>query len=216
MSLLAVALAILPMSQSAVATAERAEQTRLTDCVELANRNPEEAYEESLRWLGEGGRPAARYCNALAIIGMGNYKEGAARLEELANAPDAGSLDDRAVYLAQSGNAWLTAGYADAAITTLTNALKIAPDDANIRTDRAAAYFGIDEWEKAIGDLDKSLALYPNQIDALQLRSRAWLELDNLEKAEADMNHALLIDGENIDTLVLRGDIREAKRLAGE
>ncbi|RIJ29980.1 tetratricopeptide repeat protein [Henriciella mobilis] len=216
MSMLAMAAAILPFAQSAIVEIERAEQERLNACIEQVDEDAEQAYEDSLRWLGEGARPAARYCNALAIIGLGNYKEGAARLEELANAPDAGGESDRALYLAQSGNAWVTAGYPDAAVTTLSNALKLAPNDADIRTDRAAAYLMLEKWQPAIDDLDRALATYPNDIEALQLRARAHLNLDNLQLAENDMSRALLLDNRNIDTLVLRGDIREAKRLAEE
>lgn len=216
MSLLAMALAILPVSQSAIAAIEQAEQERLNACIELADEDAEAAYEEGLRWLGEGGTPSARYCTAVALLGLGNYREGAARLEELANAPDAGSEADRALYLAQSGNAWMTAGYPDAAVTTLTNAIKLAPNDADIRTDRAAAYLLLEKWQPAIDDLDMALSAYPNDIEALRLRARAYLNLENLEKAESDMSRALLLDTRNIDTLVLRGDIREAKRLAVE
>ena len=216
MSVLAMALAILPVSQSAIANIERAEQERLNACIDQVDADAEQAYEDSLRWLGEGARPAARYCNALAIIGLGNYKEGAARLEELAVAPDAGGEADRALYLAQSGNAWLSAGYPDAAITTLTNALKLAPTDADVRTDRAAAYLMVEEWQPAGDDIDLALSRYPNDLEALRLRARAHLNLQDLEKAEADMSRAMFLDARDIDTLVLRGDIREAKRLAEE
>lgn len=216
MSVLAIALTMLPVSQSAIEQIERAEEERLDACIELVDEDPDAAYEEGLRWLGEGATPPARYCTAVALIGLGNYREGAARLEDLANAPDAGGEADRALYLAQSGNAWLTAGYADAAVTTLTNALKLAPNDPDVRIDRAAAYLLLDEWQPAIDDLDKALSRYPNDIEALRLRSRAYLNLENLDKAEADMSRALVLDGRNIDTLVLRGEIREAKRLAVE
>lgn len=216
MSLIAIALAVLPLSQSATADIVRAEQARLDACIELTEEDPEAALEESLRWLGEGARPAARYCNAMAMIGLGEYREGAARLEELANASDAGSLETRAVYLAQSGNAWLVGGYADAAILTLTNALKLAPENAGILTDRGAAYLGLERWDEATDDLTRALEITPNAVDALQMRARASLALEELNNAEADMQKALLIDHTNIDTLVLRGDIREAKRLAGE
>jgi tetratricopeptide (TPR) repeat protein len=215
MSLLAIALGILPMSQSAVSDIQGAEQLRLNKCIELIDQDAEAAFEESLAWLGEGGRPAARYCNALAIIAMGNYKEGAARLEELANAPDAGALADRAIYLAQAGNAWLTAGYPEAALVTLDNAVKISGDDADVRIDRASANLMLERWDAAIEDLDFALEQKPNDVTALQLRSRTWLQLENFDNAEADLNRAMLIDGKNIETLVLRGDIREAKRLAG-
>ena len=71
------------------------------------------------------------------------------------------------------------------------------------------------EIDEAIEDLDAALAITPNSVDALQMRARAHLAMDALDKAEADMNRALLLDGRNIDTLVLRGDVIEARRLAG-
>ena len=216
MSILAVAISLLPVSQSAIAEIEQAEQARLNKCIRLTEEDPEAAYEESLRWLGEGARPQARHCNALALIGLGNYKEGAARLEELANAPDAGTLTDRALYLAQSGNAWMTAGYPEAAATTLSNAIKLIPRDGDLYVDRAAAYLALKRWHEAIADLDVALDSQPDNVEALQLRARAWLNLEEYDKAEADMQAALALDGKNIDTLVLRGDIREAKRLAGQ
>ena len=92
----------------------------------------------------------------------------------------------------------------------------IAPEDADILTDRAAAYLGTGQVDKAMADLDQALTLRPNFVDALQMRASAHLEKDDLQAAEADINKALLLDGDNIDTLVLRGDIREAKRLAEE
>lgn len=216
MSLVALAISLLPMSQSSITDIKSAEQVRLNACIELADTDAEAAFEESLAWLGEGARPAARYCNAIALIGLGNYREAAARFEELANAPDAGGLADRAIYLAQAGNAWLTAGYPDAALVALDNAVKIAETDPDIRIDRAAANLMMGNYDQAIEDASVALETYPNNIEALQIRARAHLNLDDLDRAEGDMGRALLIDGKNIDTLVLRGDIREAKRLAGE
>lgn len=216
MSILAIAISLLPVSQSAIADIERAEQKRLNECITLSEEDAEAAYEESLRWLGEGARPRARYCNAIALLGLENYQEAAARLEELANAPDAGGVSDRALYLAQSGNAWLTAGYPEAAVTTLTNAIKLTPKDSDLYIDRGAAYLTLKRWQEGIDDLDVAIEAQPRNVEALQLRSRAWLNLEEYDKAEADMKAALAIDAENIDTLVLRGDIREAKRLAGQ
>ncbi|MEQ9315191.1 MAG: hypothetical protein RLN72_05020 [Henriciella sp.] len=216
MGLAALAIFLLPMSQSSISDIKAAEQARLNACIQLADEDPEAAFEESLAWLGEGARPAARYCNAVALIGLGNYREAAARFEELANAPDAGGLADRAIYLAQAGNAWLTAGYPDAALVALDNAVKIAESDPDIRIDRAAANLLLGNWNQAITDASVALETYPNNVEALQIRSRAWLNLENLANAEADMGRALIIDGTNIDTLVLRGDVREAKRLSEE
>ncbi|RIJ24535.1 hypothetical protein D1224_09975 [Henriciella barbarensis] len=213
---IALLIAALPVAQTSTADIVRAERERLNDCLALADERPEAALEESLAWIGEGARPAARYCNAIALLGLGEYREAAARLEELANAPDAGGLGDRAVYLAQSGNAWLIAGYPDAAIVALSNSLKIEPQDPGVLTDRAAAYLSTDQYELAQADLDEALALVPNSVDALQMRAQLFLEENKLNAAEADINRALLLDGENIDTLLLRGHIREAQRVDAE
>lgn len=215
MSLLAIAIAALPMSQSSITAIRGAELERLNECIALADQDAEAAFEESLAWLGEGGRPAARYCNAMAIMALGNYKEGAARLEELANAPDAGGIEDRAIYLAQAGNAWLTAEYPDAALVAFDNAVKLAPDNADIRIDRAATYLVLGQSNQAVEDLNFALDQRPNNAEALRMRGRAWLDLENFDNAEADMTRSLVLDDKNIDTLLLRGDIREARRLAG-
>ena len=83
-------------------------------CIEKIDKDAEAAYQDGLSWLSRGNRPAARHCTALALIALGHEAEGAARLEELANAPDGGTLEERGVYLVQSGNAWLMAGMPDA------------------------------------------------------------------------------------------------------
>lgn len=205
---------ILPVSQSALADIARAEQARLDSCVVKVETAPEEAYEDSLAWLGNGNRPKARYCNAISLLALDRLEEGAARLEALATAPDPIELDDRILYLAQAGNAWLAGNYPEAAITALSEALKLEKTDAEIYKDRAAAYLAVQRWTEGVDDLNAALELVPADAETLTLRARAHLATENLRAAKADMEEALLYDPENIEILVLRGDIREAIRLA--
>lgn len=205
---------VLPVSQSALADIARAEQARLDSCVVKVETAPEEAYEDSLAWLGNGNRPKARYCNAISLLALDRLEEGAARLEALATAPDPIELDDRILYLAQAGNAWLAGNYPEAAITALSEALKLEKTDAEIYKDRAAAYLAVQRWTEGVDDLNAALALVPADAETLTLRARAHLATENLRAAKADMEEALLYDPENIEILVLRGDIREAIRLA--
>lgn len=191
-----------------------AEQTRLTHCLDTIQHDAETAYEDGLAWTYEGNRPAARQCVALALIALGHEDEGAARLEDLANATDGGTLEQRGVYLAQAGNAWLQAGAAEAADVTLTNALKLSPDDADLYIDRAGARMILENWDQAIDDLDKALSLKPGYGPAHQLRAEARLNLKSYDLALADIKAAMLAEPDNIDTLVLRGQIREAMRLS--
>ena len=216
MSLSAVLLAFLPLSQSASAEIARAEQDRLNACIERADTAPQEAYEDSLAWLSAGNRPNARYCNAIALLALEKFEEGAARLEALANAPDAISVEDRALFMTQAGNAWLAANYPEAAIVALTDALKLQRGDADLYKDRAAAYLALERWIEGVDDLNAALDLVPTDAEALAMRARAHLATDNLPAAQADMQEALAQQPTNVEILVLRGDIREAIRLAEE
>lgn len=203
-----------PMTEAGKAVAAE-EQARLNRCIELIETDPEAAYEDALAWLGNGGRPAARHCAALSLIELGHPAEGAARLEDLANAPDGGDIETRAVYLSKAGNAWLIAGFPEAAATTLDNALKLRPGDTDLLIDRAAARLALEQWEPAIADLNEILVMIPGDAVALELRARALLELGRYTSALSDVTQARLSAPENIDLLVLRGDIREAQRLDG-
>ena len=214
MSILAATAISFAMLQNVSTDFAQREATRLDACIARIDEDPDEAYEDALAWSFEGNRPGARQCVALALIALGQEAEGAARLEELANASDSGSMDQRAVYLMQAGNAWLVAGAPEAAVVTLTNALKIHPDDPDLLVDRASARILLEKWPEAIQDLDKALSVSPGLAAAHQLRAEARLNMNDLQPALADVKAAMAAEPDNIDTLVLRGRIREAIRLA--
>ncbi|MEO0606634.1 MAG: hypothetical protein AAFY82_00275 [Pseudomonadota bacterium] len=205
---------LLPFSQSASADIARAEQARLEACQQKVESAPEEAYEDSLAWLSNGNRPKARYCNAISLLALDRLEEGAARLEALASAPDPIEMQDRILFLTQAGNAWLAGNYPEAAVTALSEALRLETEDPAIYKDRAAAYLAVERWLDGMDDLNTALELAPADPEALSLRARAHLATENLPAAKADMEEALLYDPENIEILVLRGDIREAIRLS--
>lgn len=213
MSLAVLIASTLPLSQSAIALNARDEQERLNTCIEMVETAPEDAYEDSLAWLSSGNRPKARYCNAIALLALERTEEGAARLEALANAPDPISLGDRALYMTQAGNAWLSANYPDAAITSFSAALNMQPKNPDLYVDRGAAYLAQGRWLEGVDDLTEAIVLEPNYTEAFYLRASAFLESDNLSSAQADLEVLLEREPENIDYLVLRGDIREAVRI---
>lgn len=206
---------LLPLAAGQAGSAQAAEAARHKACIERIETDPEKAYETALAWMGEGARPGARHCTALALVALGHEDEGAARLEQLANDKDAGTLGQRAVYLGQAGNAWLLAGAPEAAIVTLTNALKLSPQDAGLRVDRARAQMVLKKWKEANDDLDAADQLSPRDGQTLFLRAKTRKELNRLQDAWADIEAARRAEPDNVDMLVLRGDIREAMRLAG-
>lgn len=190
------------------------EDDRLAACLELIETDPEAAYEEGLRWLGQGSRPKARYCTALALAARGQYDEAAWRLESLAAAPDSGSERQRLDYLVRAGNAWLAAGNPDEAIGVLSRALEVLPREPGLLVDRASAYLLKGDAERAVGDLNVVLDAEPANQTARILRARAFLETGRAGPALADIEVAREADPENLDILVLRGEIREAQRIA--
>ncbi|MEL6754725.1 MAG: tetratricopeptide repeat protein [Pseudomonadota bacterium] len=220
MSSLPALISALALMQSATMTeagrqVQAQEAERLSTCLALVETDPEAAYEDGLDWLADGGRPGARQCAAVALIALGHPGEGAARLEDLANAPDGGDIAARTGYLGQAGNAWLLAGAPEAAEVALTNALKLAPGNTDLLKDRAVALIASEQWQRAINDLDTVADDAPLDADGLALRARAYLALERFGLAMNDVEAARSMAPDNIDILVLRGEIREAQRLSG-
>jgi tetratricopeptide (TPR) repeat protein len=214
MSLIAMAAgAALFLQQNAGAEFAAAEARRLEACVAKIEQAPDEAYEDGLAWTFEGNRPGARQCTALALIALGNVEEGAVRLENLAMASDGGTMEQRAVYLSQAGNAWLQIGAAEAAAVSFSEALKLAPGENDLLLDRAGAYMVIDKWDEALSDLDTAIANDPSDAIAYQMRAEVHLSKDALDLAMKDVEASMAADPKNIDTLLVRGRVREAMRL---
>jgi tetratricopeptide (TPR) repeat protein len=190
------------------ATAQQSEEAKLRTCMQKIEASPREAYDYGLAWIGMGARPAA-------LIALGQEAEGAARLEQLANDKDGGSLDQRGVYLAQAGNAWLLAKMPDAAIVTLNNAIKLRPTDGELRKDRARAYVMLAKWQEAGNDLDAAIEYSAGDAEALRLRAYSLYKMGRLEDAWDDVERAMKQTPEDTQTALLRGDIREAMRKKG-
>ncbi len=212
MRYLAVACLLLAVSPAAFAQTEK---DKLEQCLAQIDRDAEVAYQDGLTWLSKGNRPAARQCTALALIALGQEAEGAARLEELANAPDAGGIEERGVYLTQSGNAWLMAKMPAEAIVTLTNAMKLRPSDGELYKDRARAHVMLHHWKDAASDLDHAIQRSAADAEAYRMRGYALLKQGRLQEAWLDVEAAQKLAPKDVNVLVLRGDVREAMRAEG-
>jgi tetratricopeptide (TPR) repeat protein len=212
MRYLAVAFMLLAASPAAFA---QTETEKLEHCIDQIDKDAELAYQDGLSWLSKGNRPAARQCTALALIALGQEAEGASRLEELANAPDAGGIDERGVYLAQSGNAWLLAKMPNEAIITLTNAMKLRPSDGELFKDRSRAHVMLQHWKEAASDLDSAIVLSAADAEAYRLRGYALMKQNRLPEAWLDVVAAQRLAPRDVNVLLLRGDVREAMRKQG-
>ncbi|MEQ1783784.1 MAG: hypothetical protein ABMA14_20705 [Hyphomonadaceae bacterium] len=212
MRYLAIACVVLAISPAAFA---QTEQEKLEHCLDQIDKDAELAYQDGLSWLSKGNRPAARQCTALALIALGQEAEGASRLEELANASDAGGIEERGVYLAQSGNAWLLAKMPEEAIVTLTNAMKLRPSDGELFKDRSRAHVMLQHWKQAADDLDSAIVLSAADAEAYRMRGYALMKQNRLPEAWLDVVAAQRLAPKDINVLLLRGDVREAMRLQG-
>ncbi len=181
-------------------------------CMAMARTQPEEAHESALAWRDRGGGDAAMHCIAVSLIGLGQHREAATRLERLAL--DRRRADPRitADLLAQAGQAWLIAGDAQRAHADQTSALKLAPNDVELLVDRAMTLASTGAYWEAVDDLDRAIELAPERPDALVFRATAYRHLEALELAADDLARALALSPHHIEGLLERGLVR---RLTG-
>jgi tetratricopeptide (TPR) repeat protein len=182
-------------------------------CLTLAKTDPEAARDLAERWQSRGGAHPADHCYAVALIGLKQYKEGATRLESLAQAMVHAPASLRAEVLDQASQAWLLAGDAARAFAADSAALNLLPGNPDILVDRAEAAGSEGSYDKALDDLDRVLKTDPTRLDALTYRASAYRELNKLDLALADIDRAVELSPNSVSALLERGDIR---RLSGD
>lgn len=180
-------------------------------CMEEARANPKLGFDHAVHWLGLGGGDAARHCQGVALIGMGQHAEGARRIEALAQDVRAAS-GFRAELLAQAAQGWMLAGNAQQAEALLTAAIKLDPNDLELRLDRSQALAQRGDFATVIADLSTVLAQDPTKVDALVFRASAYRQTGKTDLAAADLVAALQLNPSHPEALLERGMLN---RLAG-
>jgi tetratricopeptide (TPR) repeat protein len=188
-----------------------ADEATYERCLNLAKSDPGAARDLAEHWQGRGGAHPADHCYAVALIGLKQYKEGATRLEALAQAMVHAPNSLRAEVLDQASQAWLLAGDPARAYAADTAALGLLPNDADILLDRAEAAGNIGWYDKALTDLDRVLKADPNRADALIYRATAYRQLGKLDEALSDIGRAVELSPDSAAALLERGDIRRLK-----
>jgi tetratricopeptide (TPR) repeat protein len=180
-------------------------------CLTLAKTDPGAARDLAERWQGKGGAHPADHCYAVSLVGLKQYKEGATRLETLAQAMLHAPNSLRAEVLDQASQAWLLAGDPARAYAADGAALNLLPGDADILVDRAEAAGSAGWYDKAVADLDRVLKTDPSRVDALIYRASANRELNQLDLAFADADHAVSLAPSSTEALLERGNILRLK-----
>jgi regulator of sirC expression with transglutaminase-like and TPR domain len=176
-------------------------------CMALSKSAPQKAFDNAINWHGLGGGDAANHCIAIALIGLGQFKESAERLEELAlNVKQ--KADIKVGLLAHAAQAWILADESIRAEEVLTAALKLAPRSALIMIDRAQARAGQTNFTGAIKDLNQAIKLDSHLADAFVFRASAYRQLNKLTKALIDAEEALRLQPKHPEGLLERGNLR--------
>lgn len=185
---------------------------RYEECMALAQRNPEEAFESALAWRALGGGDAADHCTAAALLGLKLFIEAATRFEDLAQRAKT-RAPVKAGLLGQAAQGWLLAGRPERADDVLGAAIRLAPDDADLLIDRSAARAAMGRYQDAAMDLDRAIGLRPDRADAYAFRASARRFLDRFDQAWADVERALALDPRHAEALLERGILA---RLTGD
>lgn len=211
----AVLLLSAPFGASAATPAnDDAQRAALYDrCMAKARSDPTAAYADALAWNQTGGGMPARHCAAVALVGMRQYEEAAARLETLANETDDQDPGLRLGLLAQAAQAWLLSGRVERAERLQDRAVEFAPRDRQLRVDRAVTRLTLGKSWDAIDDLNVAIELDPNDAEALLYRASAYRYLDAIDLARDDVRRAIAVDPKRPEAWLERGILEQ---LAGD
>ncbi len=179
-------------------------------CLDRAKRDPEGALEFALAREADGAGAPAIQCAAAALLTLGRYAEGAARLELLA---DSVVLAQRPAMMAEGAQAWALAGRPDKASALARRALHLNPDDVELWVDLALFRAELEDYWGATDALDRALDLAPDRSDILVYRASARRLLELTDLALDDIGRALAITPDDPVALLERGNIR---RLSGD
>jgi tetratricopeptide (TPR) repeat protein len=214
-SLLSIAFAlglVLPgVARAQLDTGERAraqQERAYQDCMILARAAPAAGLDSALGWAALDGGDGARHCAAVALIGLGQYRDAARRLERLAADLRAGNPALGLDVLAQAGQAWILAGDTTRAHAVQSAALDLDPDNVELLLDRSITLATTKNYWEAVDDLNRALELAPDRPDLLILRASAYRTLDAPDLAREDIALALTHAPNNPDALLERGLLR--------
>ena len=180
-------------------------------CMGLARSDPKAAQKLAQEWQTRGGAHPAEHCRAVALIGLKQYKDAATRLEALGQAMLYAPAELRAEVWGQAGQAWMMASDPPRAYAADTMALGFAPNNPDLRVDRAEAAGSAGWFDKAAADLDQVLKANPDRVDALVFRASAYRRLGRLDEALADVDRAIKLTPDSAPALLERGDLRRLK-----
>jgi tetratricopeptide (TPR) repeat protein len=178
-------------------------------CLDATRAYPDQGFELAGKWIGLGGGEPAKHCRAVALIGLKEYAEAGASLEDIASTSKQPART-RAGMLAQAGRAWLLGEDLSRALAALNAAVRLVPGDPALLTDRAEVLVDGGQYWEAIDDLNAVLDRAPRNADALTFRASAYRMVDAPDLAFDDAERALGINPRHLGALLERGILHRA------
>lgn len=218
---LAAGLALIILGLAGAAQAQQADwqgrgldpSREYSDCMAQAREDPEAGLERAFGWRDLGGGDPARHCIAIALIGLKRYEDAARRLEALAQEISAENEGLRPAILAQAAQVWHLADQLERALAVQDAAVNLAPEDGELRIERAITLATLGRFWDAVDDLNRAFDLTPDRPEILALRASAYRHLEVLDLARDDIERALALAPDDPNALLERGMLR---RLAGD
>ncbi|ACV75065.1 MAG: tetratricopeptide repeat protein [Zymomonas mobilis] len=171
---------------------------RYDQCVNMIDRDPEQAAEIANTWRLSAGGVLANQCLGMAYVALGRYSAGVDSFEQAARESDLEHDGRSAIFWSQAGNAALANQDPGAARNAFDHALMspVMPDKmrGNTLSDRARADVAVGDYAIARQDIDKALKLIPKD-------ATAWLMSATLARHQGDLTRA-------------KNDITEAEKFA--
>ena len=96
------------------------------------------------------------------------------------------------------------------AVASFTEALKLAPQDAEAYRTRAASHLELGRLQEALADVEQSLRIDPADVEAYRVRGRVAWTLNEHPQAIADFERVLAADPQDGDAYYRRGLACEA------
>jgi tetratricopeptide (TPR) repeat protein len=187
---------------------ESAQAAKYARCIRLAKTRPAAGESFAATWRRQGGGHPAWQCRAVALFGLGRYREAAKSFDALAQAMARAPASLRAGALDQAGQAWLMAGDPVRAYADCGAAAALRPGDPELLIDEAETAAAASYYHKAIEALDQVLTADPKRLDALIYRAAAYRALHRPAPALADIEKALAEAPNSLPARLERGNIR--------
>lgn len=193
-------------AQEGLSPAENEQHYRA--CMKLVDQDPAGALESALEWAKQNGGDAAKHCQALALIGLQRYDDGALLLEQIAQTLPQVKAPLASEAFAQAGYAWRLAGKDQLALHDFNEGLKLNPQNVELLVDRANLYGESGMFFEALDDFNAAVDLAPDRPDIYVFRASTYIDMEQLDLANDNLEKALSLAPDFPEALLQRGRLR--------